>query len=229
MEQYLEQASSYAGSIDWLFWLVTAIVGFWFLIAEFVFFGFLIKYRYKEGQKAGYVTGTKKSEKIWITIPHILIICCDIVLVAGAIKVWNEIKLNLPVAEQTVRVTARQWAWIFEHPGPDGKLDTEDDIRTTEELHLQKGVTYHYELMSKDVLHSFSVPVFRLKQDAVPGRTIKGWFKPTKTGKFDIQCTEICGIGHGLMPARLYVRDEKDHLVWMNSQKSSGGELLASQ
>ncbi len=229
MDHFLEQASTYAGSIDWLFWLITAIVGFWFIIAEIVFFGFIIKYRRKEGQKAGYVTGTKKSEKKWITIPHILIICCDVVLVVGAIKVWNQVKLDLPEADQTVRVISRQWAWIFEHPGPDGKLDTEDDIRTTEELHLQKGVTYHYELTSKDVLHSFSVPVFRLKQDAVPGRTIKGWFQPTKTGKFDIQCTEMCGIGHGLMPARLYIHDEESHLAWMNSHKTANGELLASQ
>jgi cytochrome c oxidase subunit 2 len=148
MDQYLEQASTYAGSVDWLFWIITFIVGFWFLVAEFVFFGFLIKYRRKEGEKAGYVTGTKKSEKKWITIPHLLIICCDVVLVAGAIKVWNEVKLDLPEPDQTVRVIARQWAWIFEHPGPDGKLDTEDDIRTTDELTLQKGVTYHFELTS---------------------------------------------------------------------------------
>ena len=231
MDQYLEQASTYAGSVDWLFWIITFIVGFWFLVAEFVFFGFLIKYRRKEGEKAGYVTGTKKSEKKWITIPHLLIICFDVVLVAGAIKVWNEVKLDLPEPDQTVRVIARQWAWIFEHPGPDGKLDTEDDIRTTDELTLQKGVTYHFELTSRDVLHSFSIPVFRLKQDIVPGRTIKQWAKPTKTGTFDIQCTEICGIGHGLMGAVLHIQNEDDHIAWMekHTKTSQANTLLASQ
>ena len=221
MEQFLEQASSYAGSIDWLFWLITFIVGFWFIVAELVFFGFIFKYRRKEGVKAGYVTGTKKSEKKWITIPHFLIICCDVVLVAGAIKVWHQVKLELPEAEQTIRVAGRQWAWIFQHPGPDGKLDTDDDIRTTDELHLQKDVIYHFELSAKDVLHSFSIPVFRLKQDAVPGRVIKGWFQPTKTGTFDIQCAEMCGIGHGLMAAVLHVQEEDEHVAWMQNTTPS--------
>jgi cytochrome c oxidase subunit 2 len=75
--------------------------------------------------------------------------------------------------------------------------------------------TYHFELQSKDVLHSFSVPVFRLKQDAIPGRTIRGWFTPSMTGGFDIQCAEICGIGHGLMPARVVINTAHDHAEWV--------------
>jgi len=74
---------------------------------------------------------------------------------------------------------------------------------------------YVFELSSRDVLHSFSVPVFRLKQDAVPGRVITGWFEPTKTGTYDIQCAEICGIGHALMPARIVIESAADHAAWM--------------
>lgn len=113
-----------------------------------------------------------------------------------------------------MRVIGQQWAWTFQHPGPDGELDTADDIRTIDELHVKVDTVYHYELGARDVLHSFSVPVFRLKQDAVPGRTIKGWFKATKTGVWDIQCAEICGIGHGLMGARVVVEDEAQHAAW---------------
>jgi cytochrome c oxidase subunit 2 len=65
------------------------------------------------------------------------------------------------------------------------------------------------------VLHSFSIPVFRLKQDAVPGRIIRGWFTPTRTGDYDIQCAEICGIGHGLMPARIHVQTAAQHAAWL--------------
>ena len=70
------------------------------------------------------------------------------------------------------------------------------------------------------MLHSFSVPVFRLKQDAIPGRVITGWFTPSKTGTWDVQCAEICGIGHGLMGARIYIETAEQHTAWM-AQKNS--------
>ena len=81
----------------------------------------------------------------------------------------------------------------------------------TDQLHVQNEKTYVYELLSRDVLHDFSVPVFRLKQDAIPGRVITGWFRPILEGEYDIQCAEICGIGHGLMPARLFVESPAAH------------------
>ena len=71
--------------------------------------------------------------------------------------------------------------------------------------------TYHFELQSRDVIHNFSVPVFRLRQDAMPGRTIKGWFKPTKTGSYDIQCAEMCGYGHGIMGAAITVHTKESY------------------
>lgn len=111
----------------------------------------------------------------------------------------------------------QQWAWSFVHPGPDGEIDTADDIANTDELHLEVDKLYHYKLESRDVLHSFSVPVFRLKQDAIPGRVITGWFQPTMTGTYDIQCAEICGIGHGLMPARVVIETPEQHAAWVAS------------
>jgi cytochrome c oxidase subunit 2 len=70
------------------------------------------------------------------------------------------------------------------------------------------------------VLHSFSVPVFRLKQDAIPGRVITGWFEATKTGSYDIQCAEICGIGHGIMGARIVIETPEQHAAWMADRSS---------
>ena len=66
-------------------------------------------------------------------------------------------------------------------------------------------------MQSRDVLHNFSVPAFRLRQDAVPGRTINGWFKPTKTGTYDLQCAEMCGYGHGIMGAAITVHTEENY------------------
>lgn len=220
IERYLVQASSYAAEIDGLFNLINLIVGVWFIIAEGVFLYLIIKFRRKEGVKAAYITGEEKSQKKWITYPHALVILCDVVLIYGTMVVWNKVKVTLPEPDETVKVISQQWAWTFVHPGPDGQLNTEDDIATVDELHVKEGTVYHYELESKDVVHSFSVPVFRLKQDAVPGRVITGWFEPTKTGEFDIQCAEMCGIGHGLMPARIFIESEEDHKKWMASQVS---------
>ena len=84
-----------------------------------------------------------------------------------------------------------------------------------DELHVKTDTLYHFKLESRDVVHSFSVPVFRLKQDAVPGRTITGWFEPNKIGEYDIQCAEICGIGHGVMAARLFIESEDEHTAWL--------------
>jgi cytochrome c oxidase subunit 2 len=152
-----------------------------------------------------------------VTIPHYATLAFDVLILFSALRVWSDVKMTMPQADETVRVIAQQWAWTFVHPGPDGKLDTADDITVVDELHVEQGKVYHFELTSRDVLHSFSVPVFRLKQDAVPGRVIKGWFKPTLTGAFDIQCTEICGIGHSLMPARIVIADAEGHAAWLRA------------
>lgn len=221
MIEYLQpSASSYAGHIDWLFTVILVTVGFWFLVAQGVFFYFIFRFRRRDGVRARYVPGESHHEKKWIEYPHWLVIVCDVFLIAGAIYVWAEVKQKMPPADETVRIVAQQWAWTFVHPGADGKLGTEDDITTVDELHVKQGATYHFELTSKDVLHSFSVPAFRLKQDAVPGRIITGWFKPTRSGSFDIQCAEICGIGHGLMPARIVIESQEDHEKWMREQRA---------
>ncbi|HIG26799.1 MAG TPA: cytochrome C oxidase subunit II [Verrucomicrobiales bacterium] len=221
IDNYLPRVSTFAGDIDRLCNLITFLVGFWFVISEAVLFYFIFKFRKKPGVKAQYLSGEKKEHKRWISIPHFLIIICDVVLIAGTIIVWANIKQRLPEAQETIRVTGAQWAWIFQHPGPDGILDSDDDITLIDELHIKKGTVYHFELQSNDVLHGFSIPVFRLKQDAVPGRVITGWFEATKTGSYDIQCAEMCGIGHGLMVARLTIEEPDQHVRWMESLNST--------
>ena len=218
IESLIESGSSYSGDIDFLFTLITVIVGIWFIISEVVLFYFLFRYRKRDGVKAEYLSGDKKSHKKWISIPHWLIIACDIVLIVGAVQVWHHIKQKMPPAEETIRIIAQQWAWTFVHPGKDGLLDTDDDITIVDELHLKENTTYHYELSSRDVLHCFSIPIFRLKQDTIPGRKISGWFRPTTTGVHDVQCAEMCGAGHGLMPAILTIHTEEEYAEWLENQ-----------
>jgi cytochrome c oxidase subunit 2 len=221
IERYIEQASTYASEIDNLVLLVGLLVGFWFVLVEIVFFGLIIAFRAKPGVKAEYITGEEKHQKRWVGIPHELVLVCDVVIIIAAVRVWVNVKQTMPPPEETVRVIAQQWAWSFVHPGKDGKLDTADDIKTVDELHVKVGTTYHFKLEARDVLHSFSVPVFRIKQDAIPGRVITGWFKATKTGIHDIQCTEICGIGHGLMPGRIVIQTKGEYDSWVAAQSAT--------
>ena len=184
--------------------------------------------RSRDGRRAEYITGEEKKQMRFISWPHYLVLVCDVFIVVGAVRVWVEVKQHLPseAEAQHVRVIAQQWAWSFVHPGADGKLDTADDLRTVDELHVQVGQKYIYELESRDVLHSFSVPVFRLKQDAIPGRVISGWWEATKTGTYDIQCVEICGIGHGMMAGRIVIESAEQHAAWIAANTS--GQLAAN-
>jgi cytochrome c oxidase subunit 2 len=234
---YVTQASSYAADVDDLFLLIALIVGAFFLAAEIVLFWLIVKFRARPGVKARYITGEKTTETKWVSYPHYLVLVFDIIIVVAALRVWNDVKIDLPPADERVRIIAQQWAWTFVHAGPDGVLDTADDIRTVNVLNLQVNRLYHFELHSKDTLHSFSVPAFRLKQDAVPGRAIVGWFRPTATGEFDIQCAEICGIGHGLMAARVRIQSAAAQAAWMEAaprmplvlseRSESNGQLAA--
>lgn len=220
IDRLIQPASSFAGDIDGLFLTITVIVGFWFFATEAMFFYLLWKFRYKEGVRSQYITGKEKHLKKWVNIPHMLIIACDVVLIIGAIQVWYKVKQNLPEPDKEVNVISQQWAWTFEHPGADGELGTDDDIATGSELHVVVNEVYHWHLSSTDVLHSFSIPTFRFKQDAVPGRVITGWFEATEVGTFDIQCAEMCGIGHGIMGAVVVVETPEEHQKWIESQSA---------
>jgi cytochrome c oxidase subunit 2 len=221
MDRFLVQASSYAADIDGLILLVGVLVGFWFIACEGIFFWLIWKFRARPGVKSEYWEGHEKKIARWITIPHLLVLVCDIFIVIGSVQVWSKVKQVLPEADSTIRVIGQQWAWTFQHPGPDNELDTGDDIFTVDDLYVEVEKTYHFKLEARDVLHSFSVPVFRLKQDALPGRSITGWFKPTLTGEFDVQCAEICGIGHGVMAARIFIQDANQHAAWVAGTTST--------
>lgn len=221
-DNLLAVASSYAAQIDGLILLVLILVGVWFVIAEAVFLWLILKYRAKPGRKADYVDGKKKAHKRWITIPHLLVLVCDVAIIVVSFRVWHHIKLELPEnPDAELRIVGQQWAWTFQHPGPDGLLDTPDDIFKVDELHVEVGKTYQFKLEATDVLHSFSVPVWRIKQDAIPGRSITGWFQPTEVGVFDVQCAEICGFGHGVMAADVMVETAEEHAAWVAANAPS--------
>lgn len=216
----LPSLSTYSGDIDRLVLLVTVLVGVWFVASQLMFFWLMWRFRKRDGVKSQYITGKEPHLKRWINIPHTLILLCDVVIIIGAVRVWVKVKQTLPPADDTVRVVGQQWTWTFQHSGADGVLDTADDVWTSDTLHVAEGKTYHFLLEAKDVVHSFFVPVFRLKQDAVPGRTITGWFRATKTGHYDISCAQICGIGHGIMAGCIDIETPERHAAWVQQHSA---------
>ncbi len=93
----------------------------------------------------------------------------------------------------------------FRYPGPDGRLNTDDDFEKRNELHVVVDKNYEMDLHAEDVIHSFWIPSFRIKQDAVPGLVIRAWFNANRIGEYELGCAELCGLGHYRMRARVFV------------------------
>ena len=106
IQHYVEQASSYAADIDNLILLITAVTGFFFLLAQALFFGFIVIFNEKEGVKAQYITGEEWKEKKWVALPHYAVLVFDVLIIVAAIRVWVDIKQTVPVVDESVRVIA---------------------------------------------------------------------------------------------------------------------------
>src|SRR5215470_7212848 len=161
--------SSYADEIDSIFRLILWITGIIFVIVELLLVFFLIRYRHREGRRALYTHGNNRLEVIWTIVPAV--ICVVLALLSR--RLWADIKQRMPEDAMQIEVTAEQFAWNIRYPGPDGKFGTADDIVTLNQLHFPVGKPVVAELTSKDVIHSFFLPEFRVKQDAVPGMKTK--------------------------------------------------------
>lgn len=113
-----------------------------------------------------------------------------------------------------VEVTAQQWAWTFRYAGADARFNTPDDIVTLNELHVPVNRPVYLKLRSKDVVHSFYLPNFRAKIDAVPGNETRLWFSARETGSFEIGCAQHCGVNHYKMRGQLTVAAPDDYDRW---------------
>jgi cytochrome c oxidase subunit 2 len=114
-----------------------------------------------------------------------------------------------------VEVTARQWSWTFRTAGPDGRFATADDVVTLNELHIPVGRPIYLKLRSPDVVHSFYLPNFRTKLDAIPGSTTRLWFQAREPGRFEIGCAQHCGVGHTKMRGQLTVGTPSEYAAWL--------------
>jgi cytochrome c oxidase subunit II len=208
-----EQASTQAGPIDTLYDVLALISAFIFALVCSILITAVIHFRkrspddLRDGEP---LHGNTRLEVIWTAIPAILMVGAAVYsgLVLADIE---ESKANT----RTVKVTGEQFAWTFEYA--DGR-----PFRSGE-LHLVKDTPYLFKLGAKDVLHSFWVPQFRMKKDAVPGMTTDVRVTPTRLGRYTLTCAELCGLGHGTMRATVIVEQQAAFDRWAARQRSGEG------
>jgi len=208
-----ENVSTFGSTIDSLFYLIYVITGVTFLLVAATMIAFLVAYRRKEGVRAGYTHGSKTLEIVWTVVPAVIMV----VLTVMSARAWRDIKMTSPPADVEVRVIGKQFNWRMIYPGPDGKFDSADDVELANELHTPVDRNVVVQLQSEDVIHSFFLPHLRVKQDALPGRTIRVWFNATKAGKYEIACAELCGFGHSNMRGWLTVHTPEDYAAWLQA------------
>jgi cytochrome c oxidase subunit 2 len=209
-------SSTFVQDIDPLYYLILAITGVAFVIVQAGLILFLVKYRHRPGRAAHYTHGNNRAEVIWTSIPAVTVIVLGL-MSAG---IWDRIKGrdSVPRDAMPIGIHAKQFEWHFTYPGADGRLGTPDDFSLRNQLHVPVGRPVVARLTSEDAIHSFFVPDWRIKQDAVPGMTINVWFQPTEAGTFELACAELCGLGHYRMGAAVTVHAQEDYGRWMASQ-----------
>lgn len=211
MLQWLpEDVSTFGQEIDSLFYLIYYITAVTFIIVTVLMVVFLIKYRDQGGRRATYSHGNTTLEIIWTIIPAAILI----VLAFMSASTWAKVKRHAPDSDFELQVTAKQFNWEVVYPGADRKFDTPDDVKFDNDLHVPVNKVVRVYLGSKDVIHSFYLPNLRLRQDAVPGRTILVWFEATKPGKYELPCSQLCGFGHSGMKGWLYVHTPEEYAKW---------------
>jgi cytochrome c oxidase subunit II len=199
-----EQASTFAERVDALYYYLLSVSGFFVLLIFGLIFYFAVKYRRRsEGEQTPPILGSIPLEVAWIVIPFILVM---IMFVWGASLYFTA--FSPPANAMEIFVIGKQWMWKVQHP---------EGRREIDELHVPVGYPVKLTITSQDVIHSFYVPAFRIKMDAVPGRYTSTWFQATKTGTFHLFCAEYCGTAHAGMGGRVVVMKPSEYAQWLRT------------
>lgn len=201
------QATDQAAGIDWLYYGALGLTAFWFAVITGAVVYFCIKYRARPGHRAEPSADHNDVLEItWTIVPSIIVV---ILFVLG----WrNYVDLVTPPRNALeIEVRAQKWNWQFTHSS-DGRSVTDD------ELHVPINTPVRLLMSSSDVLHSFFVPSFRVKQDVIPRRFTKVWFRATRPGTYRLYCTEYCGRDHSLMKTRVTVHPPGGYEAYLRTQ-----------
>jgi cytochrome c oxidase subunit II len=204
--------------IDWLI-QVTGI----FVIVLFVVMVIWMLYaaiRHGPRHKAEYETGAGRHHvMVALSLSAVIFFVVDGNLFYNAMKdlsgaFWNFSEVEKDPGAVRIEVNAHQWAWDARYPGPDAKFNTGDDIVVLNDIRVPVDRPVIVQMASTDVIHSFYLPNFRIKQDAVPGSVNRFWFQAKATGEFDIACAQHCGTNHYKMKGRLIVLPPAEYDAW---------------
>ncbi len=240
--------STYSEAHDDLFALVYWISVGIFMLVQITLVTFIFKYRHRPGHKSYHYHGNNVVEFTWTLAPTILFAGLGLY----SDEMWKVMKYSsrIPTPDVEIDVVGQAFNWNARYPGADGILGKrharyrtatnlfgidptdargKDDIVLTGEFNLpiNKNVVVH--LSSVDVLHSYFLPNFRIKQDAVPGSWIDVWFNGTKTGKYELACAELCGSGHYAMRAVLNMQSDADFAKWMDAKNAAKKIILDAE
>jgi cytochrome c oxidase subunit II len=216
MDWFPEEASTASSDIDRLYDILLIFSVPIFVLVMTVAIYSVLKFRARPGDMGdgAPIHGNTRLEVFWVTIPFLI--------VAGlAVYGWivlEDIEAKQP-NELVVNVTGRQFTWTFEYPQE--KVNSPD-------LLLPKDRPVDFRIRSKDVIHSFWVPEFRLKSDAVPGLTTKIRVTPNKVGQWQVVCAELCGLGHSTMRQQVRVVEQPEFESWVQRRRQAEQEQEGS-
>ncbi len=231
----LPVASVHGVEIDRLFNTTLVVTGIVFVLTHLVIAVFVWRYADRGSGRAAYWHDDRALELTYTLIPAAVMIT----LVAMGTVVWAQIHSSPPPDAMVVEARGEQFGWLFRYPGKDGVfaridparisvkdnpmgLDPADPVNksniVTRDLHLVLSRPVRVRIRSKDVIHSFYIPAFRVKQDAVPGMTVEIWFTPTREGDYELACAQLCGVGHYIMRGKVKVESQDAFDTWLAQQ-----------
>ncbi len=195
-------ASTFAKGVDLSLYIITGISIFFLLGITIVMIYFVFRYNKKRNPKATNIEGNHTLEVVWTVIPTILVL---LMFYYG----WVGYKPMRQVPENAMEITAYGQMWSFSYQYPDGRI--------TDSLVVPINQPVKLNLVSRDVLHSFFIPAFRIKEDMVPGKDNFLWFEATMEGRFDVLCAEYCGMLHSFMLSSVHVVSQPAYEEWLVS------------
>ena len=231
-------ASQHGAGVDGVITYLLRTTGPVLVLGALVMVVFL--WRYARGPRPESPATNARAEFWWSVLPVIgMIAIAEVGVVVVGFPVWEQIYARPPAGAVVIEVTGQQFEWIVRYPGRDGTfgrvapelvakpnpagLDQSDpaaldDIVLNNQLHVPAGQPIDLRLRGRDVLHSFSVAAFRVKQDVVPGILGTTLFAATTPGRYEIACTQVCGMGHYRMRGAVHVHPPLEYQAWLDTQ-----------
>lgn len=195
-----DNLTNYSDKVDDAFVFILSIIIFFLIALTATIIYFIFKYRAREGRKATQIEGNNTLEVVWTVIPLILVLA----MFYFGWKGWKPLYSKAPKDAMEIGTVARMWGWNFDY----------ENGKKTDSLFIPVNKAVKLNLEALDVIHSIYIPAFRIKMDMVPGREKDIWFIANQPGRYDLFCTEYCGLRHSYMYTTVIVMEEEDFEKW---------------